>query len=219
MARRAADRTPEAVLRVAPMPDFPQERARRSYQALIDAATVLFGERPYDEVGTPEIAERAGVSVGTFYRYFDDKRDVYLEIARRTMTQAHRDTIERLTPELFVGFARHETIAGAIGILFDHVLAHPALTRSLMEVSLRDPAVAEVKRAYDQLAVDKLATLITAITPRSKVPDPEAFAYVLYSSAMQTAYGVAVQLLPAAVDRDRAKAALVATIERTLFPG
>src|ERR1700690_1827146 len=102
MARRAADRTPEAVLRVAPMPDFPQERARRSYQALIDAATALFGEHGYDEVGTPEIAARAGVSVGTFYRYFDDKRDVYLVVARRTMTEAHRDTIERLTPALFV---------------------------------------------------------------------------------------------------------------------
>ena len=71
--------------RVRDGPDFRQERARRSYQALLDAAAELFAAQGYDAVGTPEIAQKAGVSVGTFYRYFDDKHEVYLEIMRRTM--------------------------------------------------------------------------------------------------------------------------------------
>ena len=102
---------PEAGAPRDPEPDFRQERSRRSYQALIDAATELFGKHGYDAVGTPEIAQRAGVSVGTFYRYFDDKHEVYLEIVRRTMVAAYAETIERLTPERFVGRARHETIS------------------------------------------------------------------------------------------------------------
>jgi hypothetical protein len=35
---------------------------------------------------------------------------------------------------------------------------------------------------------------------------------------MQAAYGLAVHLVPAAIDRERARAALTAFIERALFP-
>ncbi|HEY1556464.1 MAG TPA: helix-turn-helix domain-containing protein [Kofleriaceae bacterium] len=217
MARRAPIRSPEAVLRDPPDPDFRQERSRRSHQALLEAAAQLFAEHGYDAVGTPEIAQKAGVSVGTFYRYFDDKHEVYLEIMRRTIATAYEQTLAGLTPERFVGASRGETIARAADILFDHVLARPQLTRSFMEMSLRDAAVAELRRAFEQLAVQRLAALIAAITTRESVPDPEAFAYVLYGSAMQCAYGLAVQLVPPAIDRARARAALTAFIERALF--
>src|SRR6478609_7981345 len=95
-ARRAPARTPDILFREPEGPEFRQERSRRSYQALLDAAEVLFSSHGYDAVGTPEIAEKAGVSVGTFYRYFEDKHEVYLEIMRRTMKQAYTATIERL---------------------------------------------------------------------------------------------------------------------------
>ena len=217
-ARRAPARSPDILFREPEGPEFRQERSRRSYQALLDAAEVLFGSQGYDAVGTPEIAEKAGVSVGTFYRYFEDKHEVYLEIMRRDLATAYRDTIERLTPDHFVGKARHETISAGIAILFGHVLAKPQLTRSFMEMSLRDPHVAELRRAFEQLAVQKLSSLIEAITTRATVHDPEAFAYILYGSAMQCAYGLAVHLAPSSIDRDRARAALTAFIERALFP-
>jgi len=134
----ATDSLPE-VLRATREPDFRQDRARRIYLALIEAATELFAAQGYDAVGTPEIAQRAGVSVGTFYRYFDDKHEIYLEIARRTMVAAYRETIANLGPERFIGRARHETISETIAILFDQVMAQPQLTRSFREMSLRDP--------------------------------------------------------------------------------
>ncbi len=206
------------MLREPADPDFRQERSRRSYQALIDAATELFATHGYDAVGTPEIAQKAGVSVGTFYRYFDDKHEVYLEIVRRTIVSAYELTIERLTPEQFAARSRHETIAGAVGVLFEHVLSRPQLTRSFMELSLRDAAVAELRRAFEQLACQRLAQLIAAVTTREYVPDPEACAYVLYGACMQCAYGLAVHLVPPQIDRDRARSALTSFIERTLFP-
>jgi AcrR family transcriptional regulator len=216
VARRV--RSPEAVLAEPADPDFRQERSRRSYQALLDAATELFAQMGYDAVGTPEIAQKAGVSVGTFYRYFDDKHEVYLEIMRRTIVSAYEETLARLTPEQLAGRARTETIAAAVGVLFDHVLSRPQLTRSFMEMSLRDAQVAELRRAFEQLACQRLAELIKTITTRDAVPDPEASAVVLYGSCMQCAYGLAVHLVPPAIDRERAKIALTAFIERALFP-
>jgi AcrR family transcriptional regulator len=216
VARRV--RSPEAVLAEPADPDFRQERSRRSYQALLDAATELFAQQGYDAVGTPEIAEKAGVSVGTFYRYFDDKHEVYIEIMRRQIVAAYEETIAKLTPEKLVGRARHDTIAAAVSVLFDHVLERPQLTRSFMEMSLRDAQVAELRRAFEQLACKRLAELVAVITSRETVADPEAFAVILYGSCMQCAYGLAVHLVPPAIDRERAKLALAAFIERALFP-
>ncbi|HEY5925131.1 MAG TPA: TetR/AcrR family transcriptional regulator [Kofleriaceae bacterium] len=219
MARRAARfPSPEAIFQEPDGPEFRQERSRRSYEALLTAAEELFALHGYDAIGTPEIAQKAGVSVGTFYRYFDDKHEVYLEIMRRMMVAAYSETIDRLTPEHFVGRARHETISEACSILFDHVLSRPQLTRSFMEMSLRDTNVAELRRAFEEVGCQRLAVLIEAITPREHVPDPEAFAYVLYGAAMQCAYGLAVHLIPSSIDRERARAALTAFIERALFP-
>ena len=206
------------MLRPAREPDFQQDRSRRSYLALMDAATALFGSHGYDAVGTPEIAQHAGVSVGTFYRYFDDKHEIYLEIARRTMVAAYRETIASLGPERFLGRARHETISETIAILFEHVMSRPQLTRSFQEMSLRDPQVAELSRAFEQLSVARLTTLIAAIVPRDVVPDPEATAWVLYAAAMHTAYGLAGHFGPPPIGAERARGALTDFIERTLFP-
>ena len=46
--------------------------ARRNRETVLDAASALFAERG-DAVGMDEIAERAGVGVGTLYRHFADK--------------------------------------------------------------------------------------------------------------------------------------------------
>lgn len=218
MARRAL-KSPEALFQEPEGPDVRQERAKRSYLALLDAGEHLFSAQGYDAVGTPEIAAKAGVSVGTFYRYFEDKHEVYLEVVRRTMVAAYNETIDSLTAERFVGKARHETIDAACRALFSHVLDRPQLTRSFMEMSLRDTQVAELRRAFEQLACQRLAELIGTVTTRAQIADPEAMAYVLYGAAMQCAYGLAVALVPVAIDRDRARAALAAFIDRALFPG
>jgi AcrR family transcriptional regulator len=212
-----ADELPQ-VLRATREPDFRQDRARRSYLALIDAATALFGSQGYDAIGTPEIAQRAGVSVGTFYRYFDDKHEIYLEIARRTMVAAYRETIANLGPERFVGRARHETISETIAILFEHVLSQPQLTRSFREMSLRDPQVAELSRAFEQVAVARITSLIASIVPRTVIADPEACAWILHGSVMEAAYGLAGHRGPPPIDAARARKALTDFIERAVFP-
>jgi AcrR family transcriptional regulator len=43
---------------------------------LVLAALELFAERGYDQTTVADVAERAGVTERTFYRYFTDKREV-----------------------------------------------------------------------------------------------------------------------------------------------
>src|SRR4051794_6031684 len=43
---------------------------------LQEAALALYGERGFDQTTVAEIAERAGLTKRTFFRYFTDKREV-----------------------------------------------------------------------------------------------------------------------------------------------
>ena len=45
-------------------------------QRLIDAALTLFAEHGYDDTTVLDIAQRAGLTKSTFFRYFPNKRDV-----------------------------------------------------------------------------------------------------------------------------------------------
>ena len=60
----------------------PDERKEQIYAC----AARLFGERPYSEVSTSDIAAAAGVARGLINHYFGTKRELYLEIIRRALT-------------------------------------------------------------------------------------------------------------------------------------
>lgn len=59
-----------------------QKRSIRTRDRLLEAARRQFAERGYRETQSGDIAQNAGVSVGTFYEYFSDKRTAYLMVIR-----------------------------------------------------------------------------------------------------------------------------------------
>ncbi len=60
---------------------------------LAQAALELYGERGYDQTTVAEIAERAGLTERTFFRYFSDKREVLFSGAKalQELLVNHRD--------------------------------------------------------------------------------------------------------------------------------
>ncbi len=202
----------------APIRAFAQARAARTHEALLEGAQRMFAERGYEATGTPEIAAAAGVAVGTFYRYFDDKLACYLELSRRHLAAGYHRIMDRLTPERFVGKDRDAAVAEAVAVLVDHVAAEPHQYRAFLEASLRVPEVQALRRAFDDASWTRLAALIAAVCPRADVPDPEATAWVIMQASVESATAMAgvhgAPPLPAA----RAKAALGALIVRALFP-
>ena len=51
-----------------------EAQARQTRNAILDALTQLLAAQPADQISTREIAERAGVSQPTVYRYFPDRQ-------------------------------------------------------------------------------------------------------------------------------------------------
>lgn len=200
-----------------PRRHFAQARARKTYESLVQAATSLFIERGFDATQTPDIAAAAGVSVGTFYRYFTDKQEIYLESTRRELAKAYHQVMDSLTPDRFVGRGRRDTITMSIEILLEFVTGAPERQRVFLEMALRDEQVAELKAAFDSAAREKLAELITAICSRDEVADPEATAYVIHIAVLECANSIAGVKGTVPVSRERAVEALGEMVFRALY--
>lgn len=57
-----------------------QKRSILKYDAIVRAGYDLFCQQGYYKTNTAEIAKRAGVSVGVVYSYFQDKKDILIQL-------------------------------------------------------------------------------------------------------------------------------------------
>jgi AcrR family transcriptional regulator len=77
-----------------------QRRAQQTVEAVLDAVVKILKRDGVDAVTTNRIAEVAGVSVGSVYQYFFDKRAIFLALHDR-----HVEEIGRLVERTLVGHA------------------------------------------------------------------------------------------------------------------
>ncbi|MFS0635334.1 TetR/AcrR family transcriptional regulator [Mesobacillus foraminis] len=59
-----------------------QERAVKKKDALLQSGRYLFITKGYENTTAKEIAAHAGVATGTFYRYFSDKRQLFMYLVK-----------------------------------------------------------------------------------------------------------------------------------------
>jgi AcrR family transcriptional regulator len=135
----------------------PDQRRRE----LLEHALVLFATRPYDEVRVAELAEQAGVSEGLLFRYFEDKRSLYVEAVRLGL--------ERVVEASDVGdleLPPTERFEAGLGGFVDLVERFPfAIPQVLQGGPAADPELqAHVDAVFD--------TLVTRIVSRMRVEDP-----------------------------------------------
>ena len=84
-------------IRVEPV----QARSAARVGALLDAACATMHEVGYEQLTTAMVAERAGASIGTVYRYFPDRVAVLQAVAARNLdkvTAALRSDLARDKP-------------------------------------------------------------------------------------------------------------------------
>ena len=59
-------------------------------ERVLEAAGNIFAEKGFDAATTEEIAERAGVSIGSLYQYFPNKEALFEAIADQYLARSRR---------------------------------------------------------------------------------------------------------------------------------
>jgi AcrR family transcriptional regulator len=74
------------------------QQGQERKQQLLDCAARLFAERGYDDTRVIDIVREAGVAKGLFYWYFDNKEQLFAELADEIRLRLRRSQGEALDP-------------------------------------------------------------------------------------------------------------------------
>ncbi len=146
-----------------------KQKADRN-RRILQAATDLFREVGYDSARIEDIAERAEVSVGTFYNYYQNKGDILVAAVSMEVKEvlAAGKTIVDSPPDT-VG----EALTALIGQYYDHSLVYLSkeMWRTAMAISIQQPE-SPFSRRYTELdgrLCDQVSTLIAKLQLRGAV--------------------------------------------------
>jgi AcrR family transcriptional regulator len=106
---------------------FPALQVRRPRERLLEAVLLVSGELGYDQVTVKHIIERAEVSRGTFYKYFADRDDCFV--------QAYLEASEWLFRRV-IGFTKRQAnwrdgLRVGLAELLDFCANQPATAKAL----------------------------------------------------------------------------------------
>ncbi|WP_030691220.1 TetR family transcriptional regulator [Streptomyces globisporus] len=82
----------QSALRRAPV----QQRSAERLARILDACAVLLDETGYEQLSTRAVAARAGVPIGSVYRFFGNKRAMVAALAHRNLDRYAERVSERL---------------------------------------------------------------------------------------------------------------------------
>jgi AcrR family transcriptional regulator len=137
MARPASRSTPR---RGRGRPPSTVEAVERRRQDIIEAAYDIFSEQGYHATGIADIAARLDIGHGTFYRYFENKRDILDHVFDYGVTRMLKLVVTERLPEAHTRQQLREQLTALGNRIFTEIVdKDPRLPRMmLLEVTAID---------------------------------------------------------------------------------
>jgi AcrR family transcriptional regulator len=103
-----------------------EDRKARTREMIIQAGRRVFGEKGFHKAQIADIVREAGISTGSVYSHFRDKRDLYEQIIRENL-ESLRATLKELSRTKTPGDVRERVgqWRPAFTAFFDYVEEHP----------------------------------------------------------------------------------------------
>ncbi len=152
-----------------------QDRSRKTERALRTAAHRLLAERPFDKIRVSDLTERAGVSVGTFYRRFRDKRALLHLADEALLEDLLVEFDEEMSDERMSGKSLAEIVQTYVGLMVRKFRENRATI--LQVIRHADPedasAFGERGEAFNRHVHGRLKELLRRFRPEITHPEPE----------------------------------------------
>jgi AcrR family transcriptional regulator len=155
-----------------------QQRARATWEAVLDAAAQLFEAAGYQAATTNAIAARAGVSIGSLYQYFPNKDAILLALAER-----HLGVAAAALQTAFIDLSRtRPDLAGTVTTLVraavDLHRHDPAMHRLLFDQAPRTPELVNRLRSLEGMLAGAVATELSRLGVGGRNPAARALLVV-----------------------------------------
>lgn len=157
-----------------------QSRGQKTKEKIIAAALDAFCQKGYYKTSTNEIAQRAGVSIGSLYAYFSDKDTIFLEI----LDQYHQKFVAAKETVFGNTELMHSDLRQWIRLLIEHlILVHEEtreLNRELMVLSFYNDEVAAILERNKEETMKATIGQFLSVNNDTGLEDPEAAAIVTF---------------------------------------
>lgn len=172
-----------------------QERGVRTKNRIIGAAKELFEERGFHRTNSKEIAARAGVAVGTFYSYYDEKKILFLDVIRdfyREITAEAMSHLGERLASLGSGEAGEmkKVIHEFVWALYGAHRISPGLHREISSMIYSDPEVETIAREEEVRITSVIRDILGGISAKLAVKDLDAAVHLVYRSAEEAIHGL-----------------------------
>ncbi len=175
-----------------------QKRGKERKSRIMDTALDLFASKGVNKTSSNEIAQQAGVSIGTFYNYFENKRTLFLEILKN-----HLDNFVTGIYDLEIDDATPTK-----DIIHDHVKKafktfdiHPSFHREALVLKFSDPDVWKLFHEVEQKQLEIISFLLAPYSSGKDPRDLRIASKVIHSAVENVAHYV--KFLDSPLDRDR----------------
>jgi AcrR family transcriptional regulator len=168
-----------------------QQRSRERVERMLQAARALIEEKGSDAMRMGEVAEKAGVSIGSLYQFFPDKAAIVRTLAER-YNAAGRDCIEAELAGVSTKAELQAAFGKLIDIYYGLFLSEPVM-RDVWSGMQADKALREVELAESRLNGALLAETMARVRPKADRKQLERSAFLVMSlgeSAMRLAVSV-----------------------------
>lgn len=153
-----------------------QERARRTYRAILEAGARILERQGYEALTTNHVAELAGVGIASLYEYFPNKHALVAEIVRHVLEELLAD-LGRST-QLITTSPPQLALEAWLGSMYAAVAKRRGVVRVIVQ---------EVPFLWEIPAVDNARTMLLALARSTRElgasvgtpPLPDAMVYLL----------------------------------------
>ena len=161
-----------------------QARGIQTREKIINAGEKLFIQNGFHNILADDIAREAGVSVGSFYGYFEDKRALFLAVLERSSMVMLGRTIEQLSSLLVdEQIDVEKLIRKIINMLIDtHRVIFP-LYQEAQQMAVFDESVRNYMLESDRSTRDVFEKMISRLNPQLGEKRLRIAAYVVYHAS------------------------------------
>jgi AcrR family transcriptional regulator len=145
------------------------ERGRRTRARLVTAARKVFEDAGFLDARIADIADRAGLSHGSFYHYFDSKEQVFREVAEVVDAELSAPLAEVILAPSTA--SPEERIGQAMRLHFERYRDEARIMGVIEQVSRYDHHVNDVRQARHREYAEQIAESIRQLQLRGRADE------------------------------------------------
>jgi AcrR family transcriptional regulator len=150
-----------------------QTRSQATLDRILDAAETVLAEKSFGEATLAEIMDRAGVTVGAFYRRFPDKDALLHLLDNRFFAELHELATSSLGEAKWQGATAADIVNEFTSTTVRLYKARRGLLRSLFLRARTDPVIMQSAREVNAHYIERLRALLLARQAELHHPNPE----------------------------------------------